>query len=227
MKPSWTDIAAFGLLLFFALVMANGWPSGDWALGWSAIGAVGTIVTGGIAARIAYVQYQDHQLAKQRKHYHALSSLRDRVWQVERCLIKLAHMVELASIGLVYRGPDRALVDEDEILEYLADDRAWPKLDAFDIFDNSELDLMKERSDFQSLKDMVHDLRSVHYDYIAPLVGASTTSEIVSGLKRLLTKAKKVAGVIDLFDRGGRERNFALESIGNTQKTMLELAEKF
>ncbi|HBQ91060.1 MAG TPA: hypothetical protein DD803_16610 [Alcaligenes faecalis] len=54
LKPSWTDIAAFGLLLFFALVMAKGWPS----LKWDAISAVGTWVTGIAALWIANSQYR-------------------------------------------------------------------------------------------------------------------------------------------------------------------------
>lgn len=56
LKPSWTDIAAFGLLLFFALVMAKGWPS--LSPKWDAVGAVGTWVTGIAALWIAYSQYR-------------------------------------------------------------------------------------------------------------------------------------------------------------------------
>lgn len=57
MKPSWTDITAFGLLLLFALVMAHGWPSGDWSFGWGAVGALGTVVLGTYAARISRAQH--------------------------------------------------------------------------------------------------------------------------------------------------------------------------
>lgn len=226
MKPSWTDITAFGLLLFFALVMAKGWPEGDWGFGWSAIGAIGTVVTGGIAALIAVVQYQDHQLAKQRKNYYALSLLNDRVWLVERCVIRLAHMIELTLVHVADIELGKESTYKNKIIQYLGDDRVWPKLDWFDVFGDTEFDFIKERSDLLDLKERVVYLRLESDDYSGPLARASTSREITLALENILIKADEVADSIDRFDRGGRERNFAAESIADTRKTMLALKDK-
>ena len=56
-KECWWRV---GVLLFlvccFVLLAAHGWPQGDWTLGWGAIGAIATVVTGCAAVLIAYRQ---------------------------------------------------------------------------------------------------------------------------------------------------------------------------
>lgn len=55
-KPSWTEVASLALLFVFVAVLVKGWPSGDWSLGWGAVGAIATIVLGAIAAHISNTQ---------------------------------------------------------------------------------------------------------------------------------------------------------------------------
>lgn len=61
MKPSWVEVTVLGLLLLFSILMANGWPSRDWALWWAAIGALATTVTGFAAVMIALGQQQKNK----------------------------------------------------------------------------------------------------------------------------------------------------------------------
>ncbi|TGV07692.1 hypothetical protein E4695_08630 [Alcaligenaceae bacterium 429] len=52
----WKEIALLAVFLLFSVLMAHGWPEGDWQLGWGAIGAIGTFVTGFAAVRISQKQ---------------------------------------------------------------------------------------------------------------------------------------------------------------------------
>ncbi len=92
MKPSWTDITAFGLLLLFALVMAHGWPSGDWSLGWGAVGALGTVVLGAYAARISRAQH----IAMEKEQAYR----RERISQKIVGLARELHNSSFAAIGM-------------------------------------------------------------------------------------------------------------------------------
>lgn len=92
MKPSWTEVTAFGLLLLFALVMAHGWPSGDWSLGWGAIGALGTVVLGTYAARISHAQ---HSSMEKEQAYR-----RQRITQKIVGLARELHNSSFAAIGM-------------------------------------------------------------------------------------------------------------------------------
>lgn len=53
MKPSWSEVAALGLLLLFAILMARGWPVGDWKLSWDAISALASFFAAATALGIA------------------------------------------------------------------------------------------------------------------------------------------------------------------------------
>lgn len=56
-KECWWRVGILLLLVScFVLLAIHGWPQGDWALGWGAIGAIATIVTGCAAVLIAYRQ---------------------------------------------------------------------------------------------------------------------------------------------------------------------------
>lgn len=68
LKPNWAEVAALGLVLGFGLVMAHGWPSGDWRLGWGAIGAAGTISIGILAVQIS--RKQQEWMSNERKYRH-------------------------------------------------------------------------------------------------------------------------------------------------------------
>lgn len=52
----WRLTVFFAAELLFVTLVVYGWPKGDWGLGWGAVGAVGTLVTGVGAIYIAYVQ---------------------------------------------------------------------------------------------------------------------------------------------------------------------------
>lgn len=51
MKPSWTEVASLTALLFFAAVMANGWPELSVDL-WVALGAIGSTSAAVVAATL-------------------------------------------------------------------------------------------------------------------------------------------------------------------------------
>lgn len=56
-KECWWRVGILLLLVScFVLLAIHGWPQGDWALGWGAIGAIATVVTGCAAVLIAYRQ---------------------------------------------------------------------------------------------------------------------------------------------------------------------------
>lgn len=56
-KECWWRVGVLLVILIgFALIAIYGWPQGDWQLGWGAIGAVATVITGGIALKIAFLQ---------------------------------------------------------------------------------------------------------------------------------------------------------------------------
>lgn len=61
------------ILLGFLLVVAYGWPHGDWGFGWGAIGAIATVATGGVAALIAYRQHSQIKLGVKRQLSYAES----------------------------------------------------------------------------------------------------------------------------------------------------------
>lgn len=56
-KECWWRVGVLLFLIFiFVLLVLHGWPQGDWGMGWGALGAVATCVTGCAAVLIAYRQ---------------------------------------------------------------------------------------------------------------------------------------------------------------------------
>lgn len=56
-KECWWRVGVLlSLGLLFILLVMHGWPQGDWGLGWGALGALATSVTGYAAVLIAYRQ---------------------------------------------------------------------------------------------------------------------------------------------------------------------------
>lgn len=54
---SWIRAAIFfAVLLGFPSILIYGWPKGEWSFGWGMVGAVGTLVVGGVAIQISYKQ---------------------------------------------------------------------------------------------------------------------------------------------------------------------------
>ncbi len=73
----WRLLIFFSVLLMFVTLVVYGWPEADWGFGWGAIGAVGTIVTGGVAVFIAWRQSRWMDELRKRDYFkviHELSS---------------------------------------------------------------------------------------------------------------------------------------------------------
>lgn len=204
MKPSWTDVTSLGLLLFFALVMANGWPCGDWAFGWSAIGAIATIVTGGIAARIAYVQYQDSRLAEKERKDNLRSMVFDRVGQLENGLKELC---EIVVSGMRYYSPTVPEVLQglkERLRDYLMDDSKWPPLNL-----SKEEQLLFseiEREKLTNIWGAVMELREPKQEYEMPLEYSTSVPDVLRAVERVLLRAQVVAAVSQKCEGGKGDR---------------------
>ncbi|MDH4867963.1 hypothetical protein SBO82_13425 [Alcaligenes nematophilus] len=221
MKPSWTDIAAFGLLLFFALVMANGWPSGDWALGWSAIGALGTIVTGGIAARIAYVQYKDSQLAVEKKRKHAQDSIKGKIGHLERCLVTISPAVTLMSYYIRSPESDSLRKSRKALMDFLLDDGRWPDLELS--YEQEQLTSDESRSRLRLLKSVVHKLRNFKPEFGPSLSECSTSTDLLVALERTLIQVKEVADISRLLESDLQGRDGILTDVEDTLTSIRRL----
>ncbi|CAM5445569.1 hypothetical protein AFAE65S_02870 [Alcaligenes phenolicus] len=211
MKPSWTDIAAFGLLLFFALVMANGWPSGDWALGWSAIGAVGTVVTGGIAARIAYVQHRDSLLAAIERQQAAKEGVVKRLFLLE---IRIRHLSDAAVTtvnALSSANPSWVWIARDALNTFLFDRQSWPSLE-FPTDDEAVL----VKADRDSLHDLRRAFKHLLDEYVGfePTIKASSTpAELLVAIEGTLLRAQVVASISESIAAGEARRHAASSAI--------------
>ncbi|WP_336579365.1 hypothetical protein [Alcaligenes sp. CHO6] len=77
-KECWWRLLIFAsVLLMFVTLVVYGWPAADLGFGWGAVGAVGTIVTGGAAVFIAWMQSRWMEQSRKRDYFkviHKLSS---------------------------------------------------------------------------------------------------------------------------------------------------------
>lgn len=212
LKSSWTDIAAFGLLLFFALVMANGWPSGDWALGWSAIGAVATIVTGGIAARIAYVQYQDSRLAKEERRKSIQESFARSVNELESRLSNLSS--EVLNVARIMSSVNHSWLQVlgDHIRRFSVDESSWPNLELTEE-DTAALPVSAcER--LSALRDGLNNLLSAHSDFLRIEANEPSPMELFRAQKMVVERINEILQVTNTLEIDGRVGSRALEISG-------------
>lgn len=202
LKPSWTDIAAFGLLLFFALVMANGWPEGDWSFDWSALGAVGTIVTGVFAGRISHIQLQNSRLAVLERKEFAKNLVLGKVVKVERFLRKLARTVEESVKAGTETAGDLIALEVSTIIGLLEDEKSWPDLDV-----PSEWQIDLTSYDLQLLdwlKESLLALRTLKEVAWLKNSNAHSPEEFCTAFLKLINEAKLVVEILHGFERGGR-----------------------
>lgn len=66
-KECWWRVGLLLLLVFcFVLTLIHGWPSGDWGLGWGAVGALSAMAIGCIALKVSATQ--NRWIADKREH---------------------------------------------------------------------------------------------------------------------------------------------------------------
>nr|BDD43677.1 hypothetical protein 12 [Pseudomonadaceae bacterium] len=209
MKPSWTDIAAFGLLLFFALVMANGWPIGEWALGWSAVGAIATIVTGGIAARIAYVQYQDSRLAKEEHRKSVQESFARSVNELESRLSNLSSEVLNVAENMSIVNSSWLHVLGEHIRQFPVDALSLSNLELTAEDMGALPDSVHER--LNTLREGLDNLVSAHSEFLRIVVNSPTLTQLFYALRNVVEQTHEVLRVTNTLELEGRVGNRGFE----------------
>lgn len=188
MTPKLNDIAAFGMLLFFALIMANGWPTTDWSLIWSFVGAVATIVTGVYAIKIAVTQKKwiDNQ--------HEIN--KDRVRNEFRFIFSQVYI----GLNLDYKNQKESMVKEiDEYfktknIEYLIVKRSelkeFYKVEHLNLFGNEAVHLTNKIVNEVDLLSLRKDLKDVLGDGFGAVFGMSNDEMlglVIDDIERLRT----------------------------------------
>lgn len=203
MRPSWTDITAFGLLLFFALVMANGWPSGDWALGWSALGAIGTIVTGGFAWRIAHVQFKNSLLSIDRRRERARGDLQEAIRKTELLLMRMIRGLEEEAQDAL-NSPSSAMVytSGDKFLNILFNYKDWPNYDLS--FDKKEFLTDSELSFLHGIHELIIKIRSSNSIRILQINELASSKKARSLFYQFALEIKGAALWLEGNEFGGR-----------------------
>lgn len=87
------------LLVFFGFVLLvfDGWPKITWNLDWSAIGALATIVTGGIAAWIAVIQNRNSKFIRKQKRNVVIEDIQKQTEEIDLRLRKVARLANSFS----------------------------------------------------------------------------------------------------------------------------------
>lgn len=56
-KECWWRVGVLiGVLFGSVLIAMHGWPQGEWGLGWGAVGAIASLVIGGVTLQINHTQ---------------------------------------------------------------------------------------------------------------------------------------------------------------------------
>ncbi len=202
--------------------MANGWPSGDWGLGWSAIGAVATIVTGGIAARIAYVQYQDSRLAKEERRKSIQESFARSVNELESRLSNFsAEILNVAEV-MSSASPSWLQVLEQHIQQIPVDVSSWPN------FELSEEDMaglpVSVREKLSVLRDKLNDLFSARRDPMFMDFNGANPPQLFQAMKMVVVRIHEVLQVTSSLELDGRVGTKALEISGRALTSLNRFA---
>ena len=111
-KECWWRVGILLALIFgFVLLAMHGWPEGDWIFGWGAIGALGTIFTGGVAVKIAYSQKKSNDERVKNSEWIALKSTLQEVNEARDCITEILLTVEEIAKGGTNEEKRAALVD--------------------------------------------------------------------------------------------------------------------
>lgn len=196
MKPSWSEVAALGLLLLFAVLMANGWPEGDWGFGWTSLSAIGGLAAGFGAFYAAYVALQIADKARSDKAEE--DAVKRGVYEVVFVgayaavyddIVQLKNSVD--SVKSAEIGRCTATI-ESKILSLISREGFFP-IDGF--IDNIESAIYFDSGDMKDLAEMASVLRvikaSIVPDLTKHLVMRAQQSQSMGGLGTLVTAFTK------------------------------------
>lgn len=198
----WCIATTLAIVLGFVLIVLYGWPTGSWAFDWSALGALGTIVTGVFAGRISHLQLQNSRLAVLERKEFAKNLVFGKVVKVERSLMKLARTVEENVKAATEITGDLIALEVSTIISLLEDENSWPDLDV-----PSELQIDLTSYDLQLLDWLKESLLALKtLEEVAWLKNTKVHSpgEFCTAFLKLINEAKLVVEILDGFERGGR-----------------------
>ncbi len=198
----WCIATTLALVLGFVLIVLYGWPTGSWAFDWSALGALGTIITGGFAWRISHIQLQNSRLAVLERKEFAKNLVLGKVVKVERSLMKLARLVEKNVRSVIESTSDHMYLDVSAVMAVLEDENYWPDLE---IPSDRQMDVTSyDLQLLEWLKECLMELRTLEEVVWKKKFTLPSSEEHCEEFLKLINKAKLVAEKLEGFERGGR-----------------------
>lgn len=118
----WKEIVLLVVFLLFAVLMAHGWPEGEWAFGWTALAAIGTLLAtfaAFIAANIALkISREDRERKEEEKYQKSLIYKCAFIGEVIRIKVSIDVIDEQM---IAYDGLEVGAIFHEDIKEFLRD----------------------------------------------------------------------------------------------------------